>query len=791
MMNISRTHKKWVSFTVVAGFIFWVVYRLGPDLPTPGIEKGIVYFLGVLAVLLILFVMTYSLRKRLARGMPGRLDSWLLAHIYLGLLALFIIALHAEFRFGWDYSTFGVIFLALVIVTGIVGRYFYSRVPALIAAEQEKVLSRLDDIIESANDLLVGKSRPFQKIIGSELNTPAPLSPKSEYWSELRAKGEILPEEEKEDFKKAVALLEERARLEAQSISQLKYKPLFHGWLAAHLLVTAGLIVMVTLHVLDDSFRVFPPTASDFGSPQECRQCHQRQYDEWIGSMHAYGQVSPVAFVLNLKVQEDSKGKVGVFCFKCHAPVSIAIGEDALMPNEKRAPIGVLGVQCDSCHTIAKDHGLVSGDFPLEPGRTKYGPFGAGTDGDSKPARNYFHKSVNSDYLKTSEFCGSCHDVVTPKGLRVEETFAEWKNSVYAEKGITCQECHMRSIPGKPGQKKVMGPAAIMAGVDLPERPISNHSMIGVDYHLVDFFPYSDNPDETARIQREYMQEVYELHKDSAKMEVEAPKSVTPGSKFQVAVHVTNVGAGHHLPSGFTVERQLWIEVIAKDAEDRLLFVSGDLDGNLDLRNRCSQEVKLDAAPLDKYLVNFQSEMIRVNPDGTEDDVFLTSQANKFVKHGIPPLETRTGIYPISVPTDVNGPIKLDVRLRFRNLSPLIFDRLELDEKLKKRLKIIDMATDSKLIEVEANGLASGEQKIDLSPASGVEKIVGSSASSEQKIVGLVMSMDKENGSVSIYDAQREKHVIKIDPKLLEGISICDKVEIEVENGAAKSIKKL
>jgi len=36
-----------------------------------------------------------------------------------------------------------------------------------------------------------------------------------------------------------------------------------------------------------------------------------------------------------------------------------------------------------------------------------------------------------------------------------------------------------------------------------------------------------------------------------------------------------------------------------------------------------------------------------------------------------------------------------------------------------------------------------------------------------------------------------KKHVIKIDPKLLEGISICNKVEVEVENGVAKSIKKL
>src|SRR3972149_11410178 len=98
MSSISQMHKRLALFTLVAGFIFWAIYRFAPYLPIPGIEKGTVYLLGIVAVLLILFVMTYSLRKRLVKGIPGRLDYWLWAHIYLGISALFIIALHAEKR---------------------------------------------------------------------------------------------------------------------------------------------------------------------------------------------------------------------------------------------------------------------------------------------------------------------------------------------------------------------------------------------------------------------------------------------------------------------------------------------------------------------------------------------------------------------------------------------------------------------------------------------------------------------------------------------------------------------
>jgi nitrate/TMAO reductase-like tetraheme cytochrome c subunit len=454
---------------------------------------------------------------------------------------------------------------------------------------------------------------------------------------------------------------------------------------------------MVTLHVLDDSFRVFPPTASDFGHPEQCRQCHQRQYDEWIGSMHAYGQVSPVFIAFNNAVRNMG---TGVFCVRCHTPIGIEIGEDGVMPNDQRAPISIMGVQCDMCHTVEKDYGLVSANFPLSPGRTKYGPFGSGTDGDPKAVRNSFHRSVKADFLKTSEFCGSCHDVVSQSGLRIEEAFTEWKESVYAEKGITCQDCHMRTLPGQPYQKKVMGPAAIMFGVKLPDRPLSDHSFIGPDNHLIDSFPYPDNPEETARIQRAYLEKKKYLLENCATVEIVAPDKVSPASEFQVEVQVTNTKAGHGIPTGFTAERQVWIEIIVRDAKDRVLFLSGDLDSNKDLRNSHSHAVKVGEVPLDEWLVNFQSQFIYVPRQGVEEEVLLPPLATYVKKHNIMPFETKSGFYPITVPPDAVGPLKVDVRLRYRNLPPYLLDLLEVSE-LKDRLVIVDMASASSVIETE------------------------------------------------------------------------------------------
>jgi nitrate/TMAO reductase-like tetraheme cytochrome c subunit len=705
MIRISDTHKKFILFTIVAGFIFWAVYRWGPSLPISGIEDGIVYFFGILAVLIILFLLTYSVRKRVARGMPGRLDNWLLAHIYLGLLGLFMVALHAEFRFGWNLSTVGVIFFVLVIATGIVGRYFYAVLPSSISSDQSDILFHVGQVTKQIKDLLNEKSRAFQKIIGSELDTPSPLSAKPDYWEELLSKVEIIPEEEREEFKKAVILLKEKAQLEAESVGQVKYKPLFSSWLAVHMIVTIGLIIIIPFHVLDDTFRVFRPTASDFQGAQQCRQCHQRQYDEWIGSMHAYAQVSPVFVAFNDRVKNMGTGP---FCVRCHTPIGTAIGEKGITPNDERAPISLMGVQCDVCHRIDKNHGIVSGKFPLSPGRTKYGPFGSGHDGDKKAVRNVFHKSRQGDFLKTSEFCGSCHDVVDPKDLRIEEAFTEWKESIYAKKGITCQDCHMRVLPGKADQKKVMGPAAMMFGVNLRDRPLSDHSFIGPDNHLIDSFPYPDSPEETARIQRNYLEKKKYLLQNCATVEIIAPDVVSPSSKFDVEVKITNKGAGHGIPTGFTAERQVWIEIIVKDADGKVLFVSGDLDGNKDLRNHHSHAVKSGEVPLDERLVNLQSQFVRGGANGTVEEVLLPTLAFDIIKHNIMPNESKSGFYPIALPPDAKGPITVDVRLRYRNLPPYLLDFLGVGE-LKDRLVIVDMATDSKRIFLETPKTALNE----------------------------------------------------------------------------------
>ena len=241
----------------------------------------------------------------------------------------------------------------------------------------------------------------------------------------------------------------------------------------------------------------------------------------------------------------------------------------------------------------------------------------------------------------------------------------------------------------------------IVYGMNLPDRPLSDHSFIGPDNHLIDNFPYADNPEENARIQRAYLEKKNYLLQNCAEIEIIAPDNVNASSEFEVQVKVTNTGAGHGIPTGFTPERQVWIEIVVMDSTGRVLFVSGDLDNNKDLRNNHSHQVEAGEVPFDKYLINFQSKFIRGRRgDGKPEEILLPTLALRIEKNNIMPFESKYGYYPITVPVDVKGPLYIEARLRYRNLPPYLLDFLEVSEH-KERLVINDMASVKKTISVE------------------------------------------------------------------------------------------
>lgn len=503
---------------------------------------------------------------------------------------------------------------------------------------------------------------------------------------------------------------------------------------------------------LPDHCNTSPITEIDFPSAKQCQACHPKQYEEWSRSMHAYAQQSPAFEAFNLTLMERTSGSQGTFCTRCHTPVGTTLGENGNRRNIHRSRLSLEGVTCVSCHRRSTKHYKSSGLLPVEPGKLldacMYGPFDDGVGGDAVGS----HVSAGLPYIKTSQFCGECHDVTNPQGVRLEEAFSEWQNSPAAAQGITCQMCHMGPIQGLPfkDEERPLGPAAVVPGVPadrLPKRYLTDHTFAGPDYSLLpdtefpekldwmyekdyrDFESLSKYEKETLVEQRKrnrYQlgiadQKRFEVLSNAAELHVSAPQTARCGEKVDVDVTVESILAGHSFPTGFTAERQAWVAVTVWDEQGNVIFASGNFDENGDLRDEHSRAVLENKVPRDRYLLSFQNKFIALTSEGTERSVVLSVNRHlaplniirpangisqsygrppvfRIAKGSLAPLSKQSQTYPVRLPNQ-SGTYQVQVELKFRHLPPTLFEHIGIPH-LKHLLQVVTLKTWCGTIEV-------------------------------------------------------------------------------------------
>ncbi len=478
----------------------------------------------------------------------------------------------------------------------------------------------------------------------------------------------------------------------------------------------------------------------DYPSAKECRACHPKQYEEWSRSMHAYAQHSPIFEAFNLTLIERTSGTIGTFCTRCHTPLGTALGENGSRRNVHRSRLSMEGVTCVVCHRIARPYNKANTRMAIAPGKLLegclFGPFD-----DPVLGHPNSHHAAGRRHFKTAAFCGACHDVTFPMGVRLEEAFSEWQNSPAARAGITCQHCHMGPIQGLPipDHQRPLGRVATVRGVDpklIPLRPLSDHTFAGPDYsmlpdtefpHKLDWMyevdyrdfarltPYQKETLNTLRRKNRRQLRIanekrYELLRNAAEIAVQAPRTAVAGSRIKIHVDVISKVAGHNFPTGFTAERQAWIELTLLDPSGASVFLSGDLDGNGDLRDEHSHQVESGKLKSDKYLMNFQSKFVTLTNKGTERPVVIPVNRHlaplnivrpadgipasfgrpslfRVSKGSLPPLATAGQDYPVRLP-DRAGEYSLRIRLNYRHLPPILLDKIGTPH-LKHLLEIV------------------------------------------------------------------------------------------------------
>lgn len=382
----------------------------------------------------------------------------------------------------------------------------------------------------------------------------------------------------------------------------------------------------------------------EYASNADCMRCHKRIGEEWKGSMHALAYKDPVFRALYQIASEDTGGKTDRLCMGCHSSPLVISGHGRHAGSEKAGPPVSEGVSCVVCH-FTKGSNLASPeDLPanaslvVDPKGPIHGP---------RADTRCLHRgraTVESKEMTRSEFCGNCHSVVHPvNGLVVDRTYEEWKGSIYAEKGIQCQDCHMRpielAIETARTLKPVNNPGRATEKSPIREH-ISTHNFIGGNQAVTKLLGAE-----------KHAAMADALLKSAASLKLIFSEKLAPGKSLDFDVRVTNETAGHNLPTSLVEVRQMWLDVKISDADGKELFRSGALDKQ---------------GKIDPDAVMFHSVGLDEHGKPTIKPWEMTSFLSF---HTIPPRDSLLEHYSFAVPSKVAGPLQVRVTLRYRSYS--------------------------------------------------------------------------------------------------------------------------
>ena len=223
--------------------------------------------------------------------------------------------------------------------------------------------------------------------------------------------------------------------------------------------------------------------------PDACGQCHARQYADWKSSLHSKTIGPGILWQFHVMSQQGVNG-----CLRCHAPLAEQKALIAIEYRAKQAPTAP-----SPAYVPADLHrqGLVCAACHVRR-HMRVGP-PRREAAELAPGVVASHGGFTADPgFGDSRFCAVCHqfraDGAQLNGKLLENTYEEWRASAAAKAGQSCQSCHM------------------------PDR---RHLWRGI--HDADMVRKSLN----------------------------VTLEIRPGDggKLRVQAEMTNVGAGHHLPT--------------------------------------------------------------------------------------------------------------------------------------------------------------------------------------------------------------------------------------------------
>ncbi|HVV70071.1 MAG TPA: tetratricopeptide repeat protein, partial [Verrucomicrobiae bacterium] len=343
-------------------------------------------------------------------------------------------------------------------------------------------------------------------------------------------------------------------------------------------------------------------------------------------------------------------------------------------------PTSQAGITCTACHAITHVNSTRgNADYTID--EPVHYPFAYSTNRllqyinqQLVKAKPEFHKKMFlKPFMRTAEFCSTCHKVSIPQDLNKYKEFLRGQNhyDTYLLSGVSghgarsfyypemavqnCSGCHMPLKESRDFGANFFNPTNSSA------RYIHNH-----------FFPAANTGIAYLRNQPELVKAEEDFLKGSLRVDIFGVKEggaidspltaplrpslpvLKPGGKYLLEVVLRTLKVGHPFSQGTVDSNEIWVDAKVTHGE-KIIGRSGGLG--------VCNEVDPWAHFINVYMLDRDGNRIdRRNPQ----DIFTP-----LYNHQIPPGAGQVVHYDLAVPADQAGPLTVEVKLQYRKFDTL------------------------------------------------------------------------------------------------------------------------
>jgi tetratricopeptide (TPR) repeat protein len=418
-----------------------------------------------------------------------------------------------------------------------------------------------------------------------------------------------------------------------------------------------------------------------------CLNCHEDAYKNWFHSAHHFSSFNNKPYLFSVRetrlvsLKRDGNVKAARWCAGCHDVVPFFSGAfDNLHFDDVNDPTSQAGITCTACHAITHINSTRgNADYTID--EPIHYPFAYSTNRflqyinqqlvKGKP--EFHKKTFLKPFMRTAEFCSTCHKVSIPGDLNHYKDFLRGQNhyDTYLLSGVSghgarsfyypdqakqnCAACHMPLKESEDFGANFFNPTNLSA------RYIHDHLFPGANTGI----PFLGGDTNTVQAETEFLKgslrvDIFGL-KEGGSIDDPLTAPLRPkvpmlnrGHRYLLEVVLRTMKVGHPFTQGTVDSNEAWVDGKIKSG-GKIVGRSGGLG--------LHREVDPWSYFVNVYMLDRDGNRVdRRNPQ----DIFTP-----LYNHQIPPGAGQTVHYEFVVPENQTEPLTVEVKLQYRKFDTI------------------------------------------------------------------------------------------------------------------------